>query len=128
MSDESAISILLNHDQPHRMYYLVLLEIGVRVRAAMPQFDVGHLALLADELDVDLLDYQIRPHDLEPTTEGIGLIAATIWGEPASERWKWKHKLNDASLLDPSTADRDLLLARVLELRFVQTARWADDR
>ena len=83
------LSIILEDDHRHLTYFVVLREIGTRLRAAIPHFELGHLALLADELDVDL---------------------------------------SDASLLDPSPADRELLLAQVFKLGFVQAARWADER
>jgi hypothetical protein len=118
------LSILFQHDRRHVLFYLVLLELGLALRERLQWFDLAHLDLLADELDVDLLDFEIRPRKLAPTSEAIGLIAAGVWGEGPDERWKWRERLV-GNLPAVSEEAREELLRQVSRLAFVKDARWA---
>lgn len=123
---ETVMQAILQHDERHLLYYLVLLEISKALREAWPQFTLSHFALIADELDVDLLDVHIRPRVLSPTSEGVGLVAAGVWGEGPEARWTWKQRLIAADLPEPTIHERAVLLERVERLPFVSRASWAD--
>lgn len=124
----NVMHVLLAHDQRHLLYYVVLLEIATSLRRDLPDFTLSHFVFIADELDIDLIDVQIRPYELDPTSEGLGVVAAGVWGEGAETRWLWKARLNAPDLPEPTLEDRETLLAAIRRLPFVRRAAWSRAR
>lgn len=115
---------IAEHDPRHRLYYQALLKLGRELRGRLDWFRLEHLSLLADELAFEFEGAEILPHDLNPTSEAIGLVAAGTWGGTIEDRFLWTQRILGL-VGEPSARERDLLLQEVRRCNLAQNARWS---